>query len=188
MKEQEAVREPNQCPYMGIHQGGCSGRGVQRMGVVLYNKLVYYIIQITTPCFHCTPLWWILNTLGVPWQGFWKQGCDLKDASQGREDHSCHILPFQPTLRNIYISLLSLQTQPNAAPNLFQRGVEHGEYEDPGLVMPKHRFCMSARHISTIPKTPVCKPLLGNTVNFHTKNCRTKNLWINNSDITALRN
>ena len=28
----------------------------------------------------------------------------------------------------IYISLLSLQTQPNTAPNLFQRGVEYGEY------------------------------------------------------------
>ena len=25
------------------------------MGVVLYNWLVYNIIQITTPCFHCTP-------------------------------------------------------------------------------------------------------------------------------------
>ena len=30
--------------------------GVQRMGVVLYSKLVYNIVQITTPCFHCTPL------------------------------------------------------------------------------------------------------------------------------------
>ena len=28
----------------------------------------------------------------------------------------------------IYISLLSLQTQPNTAPNLFQRGVEYGKY------------------------------------------------------------
>ena len=28
------------------------------MGVVFYNKLVYSIICITTPCFHCTPLWW----------------------------------------------------------------------------------------------------------------------------------
>ena len=37
-------------------KGGCSRRGVQWMGVVLYNKLVYNIIQITTPCFHCTPL------------------------------------------------------------------------------------------------------------------------------------
>ena len=35
--------------------GGCSGRGVQWIGVALYNKLVYKIIQITTPCFHCTP-------------------------------------------------------------------------------------------------------------------------------------
>ena len=28
----------------------------------------------------------------------------------------------------INISLLSLQTQPNTAPNLFQRGVEYGKY------------------------------------------------------------
>ena len=28
----------------------------------------------------------------------------------------------------ITISLLSLQTQPNTAPNLFQRGVEYGKY------------------------------------------------------------
>ena len=27
------------------------------------------------------------------------------------------------------ISLLSLQTQPNAAPNLYQRGVEYGKYD-----------------------------------------------------------
>ena len=37
-------------------RGGCSGRGVQWIGVVLYNKLVYNSIQITAPCFHCTPL------------------------------------------------------------------------------------------------------------------------------------
>ena len=30
----------------------------------------------------------------------------------------------------INISLLSLQKQPNAAPNLFQKGVEYGKYED----------------------------------------------------------
>ena len=28
----------------------------------------------------------------------------------------------------VNISLLSLQTQPNTAPNLFQRGVEYGKY------------------------------------------------------------
>ena len=48
--------------------GGCSGRGVQWMGVVLYNKLVYNTIQFTTPCFHCTPLWWILNHELVQWR------------------------------------------------------------------------------------------------------------------------
>ena len=37
-------------------RGGCSGSGVQWIGVVLYSKLVYNTIQITTPCFHCTPL------------------------------------------------------------------------------------------------------------------------------------
>ena len=36
--------------------GGCSGMGVQWMGVVLYNKLVNNMIQITTPRFHCTTL------------------------------------------------------------------------------------------------------------------------------------
>ena len=47
--------------------GGCSRRGVQLMGVVLYNKLVYIIIQITTSCFHCTPLWWILSHYAQIW-------------------------------------------------------------------------------------------------------------------------
>ena len=37
-------------------RGGCSRRGVQWIGVVLYSKIVYNIIQITTPCFHCSPL------------------------------------------------------------------------------------------------------------------------------------
>ena len=37
-------------------RGGCSGSGVQWIEVVLYSKLVYDVIQITTPCFHCTPL------------------------------------------------------------------------------------------------------------------------------------
>ena len=42
---------------LGIHYRGCSGMGVQWMGVVLLcNKLVYTSIQITTPCLHCTPL------------------------------------------------------------------------------------------------------------------------------------
>ena len=35
--------------------------------------------------------------------------------------------PFSPFCE-INISLLSLQTQPNTAPNLFQRGVEYGKY------------------------------------------------------------
>ena len=30
----------------------------------------------------------------------------------------------------IDVSLLSLQTQPNTAPNLFLRGVEYGKYDD----------------------------------------------------------
>ena len=37
-------------------RGGCSRRGVQWIGVVLYDKLVYNMAQITTPGFHCTPL------------------------------------------------------------------------------------------------------------------------------------
>ena len=39
-----------------LSRGGCSWRGVQWIGVVLHSKLVYNIIQFTTPCFHCTPL------------------------------------------------------------------------------------------------------------------------------------
>ena len=37
--------------------------------------------------------------------------------------------PFSQ-FREINISLLSLQNQPNTAPNLFQRGVEHGKYDN----------------------------------------------------------
>ena len=37
-------------------RGGCSGWGVQWIGVVLCNKLVYNSIQVTKPCSHCTPL------------------------------------------------------------------------------------------------------------------------------------
>ena len=44
-------------PYYWVFiTGGCSGRRVQWIGVVLCNKLVYNIIHSTTPCFHCTPL------------------------------------------------------------------------------------------------------------------------------------
>ena len=39
-----------------IIKGGCSRRGVQWMGVVLHSKLVHSTMQITTPCFHYTPL------------------------------------------------------------------------------------------------------------------------------------
>ena len=48
-------------------KGGCSRRGVQWMGVVLYNKTAYNTMRTTTPCFHCTPLWWILtqDTVGA---------------------------------------------------------------------------------------------------------------------------
>ena len=41
-------------------QGGAVRGGVQWIGVALHDKLVDNIIEITTPCFHCTPLWWIL--------------------------------------------------------------------------------------------------------------------------------
>ena len=42
--------------YWVFITGGCSGRVVQWMGVVLYHKLVSDIIPITKPCFHCTTL------------------------------------------------------------------------------------------------------------------------------------
>ena len=46
---------------------------------------------------------------------------------------TCHLIvaifyPFSQFCE-MDISLLSLQTQPNTAPNLFQRGVEYGEYD-----------------------------------------------------------
>ena len=45
--------------YRGVQwEGGCCG-----WGQYYYSKLVYNIISITTPCFHCTPLWWILRLL-----------------------------------------------------------------------------------------------------------------------------
>ena len=47
---------------MGIHYRGCSGRWVQWMGVATYYKTAYNIMWRTTPCFHCTPRWWILRT------------------------------------------------------------------------------------------------------------------------------
>ena len=37
-------------------KGGCSRRGVQWMGVALYNNTAYNLMHTTTPCFHCTPL------------------------------------------------------------------------------------------------------------------------------------
>ena len=52
---------PCSCSWAFI-TGGCSGRGAQWMGVVLYNELVHNVIWITAPCFHCTPLWWILSS------------------------------------------------------------------------------------------------------------------------------
>ena len=42
-------------PYWVLITEGCSGRRVQWIGVVLYSNIVYNTIQITTPCFHCTP-------------------------------------------------------------------------------------------------------------------------------------
>ena len=42
-------------PWVFI-KGGCSRRGMQWIGVVLYSKIVYNTVQITTPCFHSTPL------------------------------------------------------------------------------------------------------------------------------------
>ena len=47
--------------YWIFIKGGCSRRGVQWMGVVLCNKTACAIMSTTTPCFHCTPLWWILS-------------------------------------------------------------------------------------------------------------------------------
>ena len=50
--------------------GGCSGRGVQWMGVVLCNRNIiqHHIHHYTY--FHCTPLWWILSTPSPPTKSF----------------------------------------------------------------------------------------------------------------------
>ena len=46
---------------------GCSGTGVQWMGVVWCSKLVYHIVAIAPPCFYRTPLWrvWTLRPASV---------------------------------------------------------------------------------------------------------------------------
>ena len=62
----EGIAQQHGCYLRWVFiKGGCSRRGVQRMGVVLYEKLVYIIIQITTPCFHCTPFdeYWFVWTV-----------------------------------------------------------------------------------------------------------------------------
>ena len=51
----KVILAPVQTQEWVFIKGGCSRRGVQWMGVVLHNKIVYNIIEITTPCFHCTP-------------------------------------------------------------------------------------------------------------------------------------
>ena len=43
--------------------GGAVGGGCGGCGVVLCNKTAYNRMSTTTPCFHCTPLWWILRRL-----------------------------------------------------------------------------------------------------------------------------
>ena len=58
----------------------------------------------------------------------------------------------------IDISLLSLQTQPNTAPNLFQRGVEYGKYgghRQGGAVHGGGRGGTSAVHPVSITRFPL---------------------------------
>ena len=54
--------------------------------------------------------------------------------------------PFSQ-FREINISLLSLQTQPNTAPNLFHRGVEYGKYESV-----KHHITFAAAPLVLTPR------------------------------------
>ena len=54
--------------------------------------------------------------------------CPRPNVASRQQCHSCHILPFQPILRNRYFP----PEPANTAPNLFQRGVECGEYECQG--------------------------------------------------------
>ena len=60
----------------------------------------------------------------------------------------------------IDISLLSLQTQPNTAPNLFQRGVEYGKYESAGLCQTDavgQRPSTSALPWARLPRPPIAR-------------------------------
>ena len=64
--------------------GGCSGRGVEWIGVALCNKLVYNSILFTIPCFHCAPLWCILSWLDWPARGCWTVCRRPPEAAPGR--------------------------------------------------------------------------------------------------------
>ena len=91
-------------PQWTLCRGGCSGSGVQWIGVVLYSKLVYNIIYITTPCFHFTPLC-----------GMWTQGSLLLQALFGRRDQvsgaSCcalSVVSMLTSIRKFIVSHLQL--------------------------------------------------------------------------------
>ena len=60
------------------------------------------------------------------WQPRAQAGQRPEGGKEGGEDIVTICYPFSQFCE-IDISLLSLQKQPNAAPNLFQRGVEYGK-------------------------------------------------------------
>ena len=53
-------------------------------------------------------------------------------------EHGCHILPFQPILRNKYFPPEPAK-QPRTALNLFQTEVEYGKYADSLFANPRSR-------------------------------------------------
>ena len=55
----------------------------------------------------------------------------------------------------INISLLSLQKQPNTAPNLFQRGVEYVKYGGAAAARPRHRRLSEAYKRGRIKKQKI---------------------------------
>ena len=100
-------------------------RGVQlKQGVVIYMVLYTSSLYNTTPI-HCTP-----HPLHPPLQSIQKQQQWKTGALASYCDSSRIVAIFYPFSQfyEIYISTLGLQTQPNTAPNLFQRGVEYGKY------------------------------------------------------------
>ena len=80
--------------------GGCSRRGVQWMGVVLHSKAVHNTIQITTPCFHCTPPLMNLDT-----------GKQVKRICKGKRPYGLKPWPGEDSMFMAYKEALARRTR-----------------------------------------------------------------------------